>query len=295
MAHPTVRADDVVLEMVRVLVAEVLGSERAALADEPDGVHTHRTRVRRLRGVLSAGRGALDPAQIEPLRVGLRRWGRQLGVVRDAEVSAQVLASALSRAGTDAASAARSGADHVDDAEYRRLHRRLLALAELPVHAQLKTELRELAEDPRLTASGTQARELLGAMLRNEWRRVRRAARAVDGSLSSHHALRKAARRLRYAAEAVDAAAPELFGDELRDVAHRAKKLQGLLGDHRDALLVAQRLRSIRAHALRSGESAEPYSAAIEAMKGRAAGRLDRVPKALRRLKRATAKLETER
>ena len=70
---------DVVTQILRTAVGAVRDTRAAALADEDDGVHRHRTAVRRLRSVLSAFAPPLDPAAARRLRVAFAEWGGQLG------------------------------------------------------------------------------------------------------------------------------------------------------------------------------------------------------------------------
>src|SRR6185312_6321014 len=58
-------------EAVRTAAAEVEETAAAALADEPDGVHQHRVRVRRLRSVLAGFRDRLDRETADGMRARL--------------------------------------------------------------------------------------------------------------------------------------------------------------------------------------------------------------------------------
>ena len=89
-------ADDVIRSIIRTTADNLIATLPAAIEDAPDGVHQHRTHVRRLRSVLAALRDHLDEAAVRDLRVQFREWGQQLGVVRDFEVQAEVAASASS-------------------------------------------------------------------------------------------------------------------------------------------------------------------------------------------------------
>ena len=103
MVPPHESLGDVARSMIRGAAGAVLDAEAAALADEPDGVHALRTRVRRLRSILSLLRDHLDDPRSARLRVQLREWGGQLGTVRDAEVLAAEAATALADADIDKA------------------------------------------------------------------------------------------------------------------------------------------------------------------------------------------------
>src|SRR3954462_15421217 len=83
---------------LRTAAEEVQETTPAALADEPDGVHQHRVRVRRLRSVLAGFRDVLDAPAVEGVRLRYREWGGELGVVRDIEVRGDVAEEELAAA-----------------------------------------------------------------------------------------------------------------------------------------------------------------------------------------------------
>jgi CHAD domain-containing protein len=268
------------------LVAGVVETEAEALEDRPDGVHHHRTQVRRLRGALAAMRGILDPAQAASLEAGLREWGAQLGEVRDGEVRASLAATALEESGFEDE---RVRARLVDPERigYDRLHARLVELRALPRAIRRDAEMRAFGARPAFVAPDADAADVFGSLLHHEARRIRRAAHRLDGSMERYHDLRKAGRRLRHLAEAVAEAAPELFGDVAEDLAAAGKKLHDVLGEHRDELLFAARLDRTRVHAVRAGEDPAPYDAMAAAARGRARSRQDRLEHAVRRVRRA--------
>lgn len=202
-----------------------------------DAVHQARTRVRRLRSVLSVYRTAFEPEETRRLRMRLKALGTRLGEVRDREVRADAL-DGLLRADDDPALvdgvealAAEVRADHARelaallDHLRGRSHRRLLA------------DLQMFVADPPLTANGRKhPRRIIRHGLSKAARRVRTAR---GESLDDRHATRKAARRLRYAAEAVG---DDLGRDAVR-VAAAAEAVQDALGAHRDDTLLAAFLR----------------------------------------------------
>ena len=81
-------AGDLVVRIVRSAADDLDQTRAGMLEDVPDGLHQHRTRVRRLRSVLAGFRDVLDEPAVERLRVLYAEWGRQLGVARDLEVLA---------------------------------------------------------------------------------------------------------------------------------------------------------------------------------------------------------------
>ncbi len=291
MVAPHVSLGEVARSMVRGAAGAVLDAEQAALADEPDGVHALRTRVRRLRSILSLLREHLDDRRSQRLRVPLREWGSQLGTVRDAEVLAAEAASALAAAGIDD-DAMRRRLVEEPLADYARLHARLVALSEQPRAKERMRELHAFAADPPLVGVDADATGALTAVLRREARRVRKAAKRLDGSMERLHDVRKAGRRLRYAAEAIGEAGPATLTDAAASAAKAGSRLHDVLGDHRDAVVLAARLERSRVRAARAGEATEGYDRLIAAATARAMRRRGQLDRALRRVRDASKMLD---
>lgn len=282
-------AESVIRRMLQTASADVDATEAGALRGEPDGVHRHRTRVRRLRAVLASSRRVADPTGLDALRAALADWGRRLGAPRDAEVRADDAERALERLDVDdpyarrrlvddeRARAARLTAglgDHLDDEEG--VGRRQLQ--------------RECGIAVHVTAEGDAA-STVNRMLKREARRVRRASGRADGSLDRYHALRKAGRRLRYVADAVDGAAPGLLGAAPERLAAAGKRLHAVLGDHRDLVLLADRADEAGRHAARIGVPSEVYARIADDARRRADECLRRLPKVLTRVRKASRAL----
>lgn len=275
------RTSDVVARMVRAAADDVRDALPAALRDEPDAVHEHRTRVRRLRAVLAGVSAYVDAAAARRLRDDYREWGHALGIVRDLEVRAEQADAALADAGID------------DEDAWRRLvgrerelyaleHARLEQLASLSQAAKRERRLERFAKHPH--ARGGKARKDLRRILQHEVKQVRRAERAYDGALATQHELRKAGRRLRYIAESIAAQAPGLF--DVADLVAAGKGVHDALGEQRDALLFVERLRLARAAADAAGEALAPYEQLIDAAESRASHHAKGLKPALKQLRR---------
>ena len=289
----TFGAADVVTAAVRQLVADFDATEAAALAAESDGVHRHRTVVRRLRSVLSAFGDLYDPAAVTAHRAALKEWGTALGVVRDLEVSA---------AQAEAALAQRSGDAAVEPDARRRLveserdagtiaQQRLVALHALPRLQAMRRQLRRFADEPpRAPASDAPVSALRAALLHDAKRLRRKAARAST-SLEARHAVRKRGRRLRHAVEAAMIDPPGAFGKRMRRLGRAGARIQKLLGQHRDAVLLAERIERTRARAGRAGEDVLVYDQLAAAARARGEKRLAELPEAQRKLTAAIKKL----
>jgi len=289
-AHPAA-ADDVIRSIIRTTAARLVVSEADAIADAPDGVHQHRTDVRRLRSVLAGFRKHLDEAAARDLRVRFAEWGGQLGVVRDIEVRAHVALAAMDDLGIDDDDDIRTRLVDAEFEEYARAHVRLCELHDGPRSRARMTALAAFAADPPIAlAIGAKPKTLL-KVARQDVRRLKRAARRSDGSIASLHEVRKAGRRLRYVAEALHDADPDVFGVDVEELAAAGEGVHDALGDHRDELIFVQRLELTRAQAGRAGERVQHYDALISRSMERAADRLDGLGDALDRVRRAASAL----
>lgn len=255
-----VTAGEVVTAAIRDLVRQFDETEPPALAGDDEGVHEHRTVVRRLRGALREFRDLLDPFAVTEVRRSLGEWGSALGVVRDHEVAAQ-LAEALMADVSAWSGDSRITARLVQSEREAALvsHQRIVQLHDLGRLEEMRRRLHGFADGPPLNASAGAPAESLRQLLLHDAGRVLRRARRPAGSLDSQHTLRKRARRLRHAIEAALTDPPGVFDDRLRGIAKAAHRIQSALGDHRDATLLAARIDHARVLAGRSGEDVLAY------------------------------------
>lgn len=237
------RASKALTRVVGDLAGQIADGVRPALADEPDAVHQLRTAVRRMRGVVAAFDPYLDDTGW--LRAGLADCGERLGLRRDAEVRAAdahraAVALDLSPADTEALA---GGPDLIS----RDAQTALVAWAHGAAARQFLDDLTAWGRDPRFTdRAHRRTRHVMREAVRRERRRVlARAAVMARGDEEQAHEIRKAARRLRHVA---DAAAPYLDGKvRERTIAAGSlgRDIQGHLGDHRDAVLLAGHAREV--------------------------------------------------
>lgn len=202
-----------------------------------DAVHQARTRVRRLRSILSVYRRAFDRDAQRAMRDRLKRLGGRLGEVRDLEVRARDLDGLLDvDSAPDLVDAVETLARAARDAHERGLASLLKHLRGRS-HRELISDLQRFAAAPPLAGAGrSHPRKVARKGLAKAAKRVRKQA---GTTLQERHATRKAARRLRYAAEAV----VDDRGREAVRVAAVAEAVQDALGDHRDLVLLARHLR----------------------------------------------------
>lgn len=207
--------------------------------NDPQALHDARVALRRLRSYLRTFRRILDADWAEDLRERLRWLDRRLGQARDLDVIVERLGSAAFAA---------------VPADVRQRARKLRDDGHATVQAALRDrhygvllgEAIAAAKAPRLTpAAWEAARKAMPQVLRAAWKRVRKRVRAYDAQPSdaSLHAIRIAAKRVRYAAECFE----ERAGKPAKRLARRSERLQKLLGDYHDAVMVDARLAELGA------------------------------------------------
>ncbi|WP_301312534.1 CHAD domain-containing protein [Promicromonospora umidemergens] len=265
---------------VEDLVRRIHDRVPAALADEPDAVHGLRTSVRRLRNVLAAFRRYLDKDATAELRSLLKEWGDVLGRARDLEVRAQQVAAAADTAADAAADTAgldeqaRSALLDPLLTAHEQAHADVVRWTRSNRGRDLDRLLTEWAAEPRLGERASQPAKKAAR------RAVRRQAERTLGSvgeltdLASAHELRKAARRLRHTCEAITREPVGLLGRRTKDLGSAGHRIQSLLGDHRDALLLAEH---VHAHA----GGSEAYDAVVVGCHEQAVAALADLPAAL--------------
>lgn len=213
-----------------------------ALADEPDAVHRLRTAVRRLRNVLAAFRRYLDKDATAELRSLLKEWGSLLGHARDLEVRALEVAAAAAAAGLSDAD--RSALVTPLEQAHDRAHADVVDWTRSDRWRDLDRLLTGWAAEPRLGERASQAARKAArrTVRRQAERTLGRAGELTD--LESAHELRKTARRLRHTAEAITRKPVGLLGRRTKALGAAGHRIQALLGDHRDALLLAEHVQA---------------------------------------------------
>ncbi|MBA3427823.1 MAG: CHAD domain-containing protein, partial [Actinobacteria bacterium] len=200
------------------------------LGTDPEELHGFRVATRRLRAFLRAGRELLEPEWAEPLRDELRWLGGELGPGRDLDVLLERLRGEVESLAEDA----EGGRTIVKVLERDR------EVLRVQVHDALESEryfalLDRLEQQPPLRPGNATLKEIQRA----EQRRLRKAVDLLDRDAPDEqlHEVRIKVKRARYAAE--------LRGDN--EYVKAAKALQDVLGDHQDAVVAQERLRSLAA------------------------------------------------
>ncbi len=239
----TATVGDVVRAAIASSVVRLLRRDAGVrIGEDPEDVHQARVATRRLRSDLRTFRNVVDPEWGTALRFELQWLGRQLGAVRDAEVLRDRLrtrASALPA--RDAAAAERL----VSRLASRRdvVREELLASMRSDRYVELLDRLVAAAREPLLQEGRGEAEAVtLATVMEAPWSHLRRTVRDLGPEASNEelHGVRIRAKRVRYAAEAV---AP-VFGKRARSFAKAAADLQAVLGEHQDAVVAGEWLRS---------------------------------------------------
>ena len=256
-------------DIMRRAADEVARTEAPALADEPDGVHQHRVRVRRLRSVLAGFEESFDTRQTERLSVA---------------------AETLELAGIDDPAVVRRLVDSEREA-YPVAHARLVELAASPRAQERGRVLRRFVEEMHVVAHDSPATAVLAEVLRAQVKRVRTAERRLDDSAERFHDLRKAARRARYVAEAIADAVPDFLPKPVQAIAEAGDDLHDALGGHRDLTLLARHARQEGARAAHAGQWSEDYETLAALADDAAEDLLSDVGPAVRQLRAAASDL----
>ena len=210
-----------------------------------DAVHQARVATRRLRSDLKTFSAFLDPVWLRHTGAELKWLGDRLGQVRDADVLAQRVGSAGTEELRLRLAAQRRGfsaelAEAINGDRYGHLLERLHTGSLTP---PLYLDARTGQKSGRTPRADDPARDVLPALVRRPWKRVRRRVRRAAGKPSDTqlHRIRIASKQLRYAAEAAE----PVIGKAARRTARRAKDLQTVLGDHHDAVTAEEWLQGV--------------------------------------------------
>jgi CHAD domain-containing protein len=253
------------------------------VGNDPENLHQHRVAARRTRAFLRAAKSYVDPDWSQSLSDPLRELGAVTGPVRDLDVLVEHLGTEVrSLSDEDRAGGEALVARLTSEREAARAR-----LLEVLGGGSYRVLLDRLRMRPRLAPDAESVP--LERIARKEFRRLARAVAALGRHPddSAVHGLRIALKRARYAAEL--SAPGEDSGRQFLD---EAKALQDLLGEHQDAVVAEQRLRSA---------SVTDSSTAVAFVAGRLAERQllrceqvkKRLPKAWKRLRKRAAALRS--
>ncbi len=243
---PTAAA--LVREAVAASVVRILRHDAGIrIGDDPEDVHQARVGTRRLRSDLRTFAPMLDEAWLTPLREELKWLAALLGAVRDADVLLDRLRTQTADLpGPDTAGLApllRRLAKQREEARAA-----LLEAMSGRRYVELLDALVDAAQSPRYRAKADRsAVKVVPRLVRRPWKRLRTSVHALpsDPPPEDLHRIRILAKRARYAA---DAATP-VGGKRARSFAAALADLQGVLGQHQDAMVAEAWLRTALADA----------------------------------------------
>jgi CHAD domain-containing protein len=245
------------------------------LGDDPENLHQHRVAARRTRTFLRVARSYVDPEWARSLADPLRELGRVTGPVRDLDVLVEHVRAELGSVDPDE----RAGGDTLAaqlESERAEARRHLLETLDDETYRALLIRLRLR---PRLAADVSAVP--LDRISRKAFRRLVRAVERLgpDPDDADVHRLRMTLKRARYAAELAGPGGQQAA----RFLAH-SRTLQGLLGEHQDAVVAERRLRELT---VVDSSTAAAFVAGRIAERQRARRRrvTKRLPKALKRLR----------
>jgi CHAD domain-containing protein len=274
------------VEHVRAYLLEqfdaLVDADPLARRGDGHGVHAMRVATRRLRSSLKETKRLLDAGWVDEVRAELKWLGGTLGDVRDADVFAAYVERAIPELGPEAE---RGGAELVAGIVERSQGSRsqLAEVLDSARYLALLDRLESIGASLPVTPDG----QSLQKSLEHVARRARRRARDMSPSWSDRdlHRLRLAAKRARYAGELTVLA----VGRPARRVAARAAALQGILGDHQDAVVAEARLQEVA----RDATPAAAFVAGrlVERQRDRRQAARAALPKAVRRFSAAANRL----
>ena len=244
---PRIDKDASLGEVVRAALAS--SAERLIRHDplirlgvDTEGVHQARVATRRLRSDLRTFREQLDAEPRDRLREELDWLGDELGRARDLDVLDDRLRMHASALPDDDA---RGVATLLQRLRSQRDSARaeLLSGMREPRYLALLDLLVAFVGSPpvRYKRAGLRANEALADVMERPWDQVERSGERLDASSPDVdlHQARIRVKRARYAAEAL----VPVGGKAARRFARRAAALQGVLGEHQDAVMATAWLR----------------------------------------------------
>lgn len=210
--------------------------------DGVDDLHDLRVALRRLRSQLGMFRPVLDERWVDDLGAELRWIAEPTGHVRDLDVRIDLFGRKLAELGKHH-QALGAMARLLD--ERVRARRRLIRRMESDRFAALLPRLVDASRAPVLRP-GREVGDVDATMRKLARRPMKRLTRYVgelgdgDGEPTDEelHELRLLTKRARYAAETVS----QLTDPRARKLARRLARLQAVLGDHQDAVVVSAAL-----------------------------------------------------
>jgi CHAD domain-containing protein len=227
---------------IRALLAHESGTRSGA---DPEDLHQMRVALRRMRSVLKLS-GTLVGDGAEPVRAELGWLGQSLGEVRDYDVLIGHLREVIAEFEVrDQAPGRRLVSRFVT--ERATAKRRLTRALSSARYSTLLQEVSLLTREREAAAAAAEQPHDLIAGLAKPHRKLAKAVRALpaDPPDDDLHALRIHGKKLRYAAELAQTSAKKKQAARIKNLLKATKDFQTVLGDHQDAVIAAERMRTV--------------------------------------------------
>jgi CHAD domain-containing protein len=213
----------------RQLLAMLLNEAGARRGEDPEYVHDMRVAIRRARAAARLFGSFFRRKALREHLDNLRRTARVLGAVRDADVALLELRQAH-----------RLLSEWLDSAEYRNFVVRFAAFCQTPGLGVFMVD-----SGSQDTPARGQVRHVIPSAILKRFEQVRAYEPLLESaqppSVAALHALRIDCKALRYSLEPVE----HLLGEEAGDIIRQLKRLQDVLGDLNDAVVVVDRLAAL--------------------------------------------------
>ncbi len=221
---------------LRAQLREILAHDPGTrLGTDPESLHDMRVAVRRTRALLRAGK-ELVATDTSELAGRLKELAQVLGDVRDLDVLLEHLEGEVAGLGGQDEQEAKALLRALRG-ERSRARKRLLATLDSEAYLALLDDQTRAWDELAPADADLSLDDIAGKAMRKLRKDV--AALPDEPADAELHEIRKVAKRARYAAE--------LAGHD--DVVTAAKKLQDVLGEHQDSVVVEERLRALTAKA----------------------------------------------
>ncbi|GAA4285047.1 CYTH and CHAD domain-containing protein [Brevibacterium daeguense] len=243
--------------------------------DAYDSVHQMRVSARALRSIIQTYRPLFSEKEAKELNRELKTLGRILADARDSEVVRDMVDEKVAAlpAGTVGTVVSPKIVKHLIrsfDDDYRKAHKRVrkelsgnwyFGLLDL-----LDGFIENLPLDPELTSKQkSDPASLLNPLVDDQLASVLAMARAVESEpdpieqVELMHEVRKDAKRLRYAISAVSDSGLMEFDAATDSKMKVAKRLQGVLGEHRDSIMFGEHVLASARQEEKSGGNSFGY------------------------------------
>ena len=214
--------------------------------DLPDSVHQMRVAARRLRSGLKAFEPMLDVEWSDAMRADLGWIAGELGVSRDTEVLQARIDMHADEVGEEFSGLIRAVVDPALSAQWRDARDHALAAMVSQRYRDFLDRLVDAARNPRLNeVAHAPAQDVLPGLVDKAWKKLKKEVDLLrlDGPSDDWHEARIRAKKARYAAEAV---AP-VMGDHVKRFAKTLSEVTEVLGEHQDAWVAQQTLKTLAA------------------------------------------------